>query len=447
MSSYIERPRYLCSLGGALSTLEALPETIPILHSAIGCAGSIAWSQNGASGLQVGGYCGGLAVPSSNVGEREVVFGGGERLDEQIRTTLEIMEGRLFVVITGCVTEVIGDDVHASVREIRERERGVDIVSAATGGFRGNSYLGYDIVLSEIAKQYVKRDIPIQKGAVNVFGVTPYMDSFWRGNLIGVRRLLQLLGLTVNTFFTDEDSLDGLKYSAGAELDIVLSDVYGVETAEAYREVHGVPWITSTLPVGPTASSQLLRSVAEVLKPDVDVEAIIREESGRYYKCLEPLIDCYNDMDLQKYAVVLGDVNYAVSITRFLLDDLGWIPVLVQFTDVLTENQQERIAAKLDSADGRIRPKVVFDTNASEAIRYISELYPKRESDRYTESLSPAFVIGSSLDRALALKLGAPHLSVSFPVSNRAVINRGYTGFSGGLNLIEDLLSAAVAAR
>jgi nitrogenase molybdenum-iron protein beta chain len=36
---------------------------------------------------------------------------------------------------------------------------------------------------------------------------------------------------------------------------------------------------------------------------------------------------------------------------------------------------------------------------------------------------------------------------VSFPVANRAVINRGYTGFAGGLTLIEDLLTSAFAAR
>ena len=104
MSHYIERPRFFCSLGGALSTLEALPETIPILHCAVGCAGSIAWAQNGGSALQVGGHCGGLSVPSSNVCEQDIVFGGTDRLHEQIESTIELMEGRLYVVITGCVT-------------------------------------------------------------------------------------------------------------------------------------------------------------------------------------------------------------------------------------------------------------------------------------------------------------------------------------------------------
>jgi len=445
MSSYIERPRYLCSLGGALSTLEALPETIPIMHCAIGCAGSIAWAQNGGSALQVGGYCGGLSVPSSNVGEKDIIFGGTDRLTEQVKNTLELMDGRLYVIITGCVTEIIGDDIHAVAAEFTGE--GVDIVAANTGGFKGNSYLGYDLVLSAIVKQYVQKSAPKKKKSVNILGIVPYMDAFWRGNLKGVRRLLEKLGLEVNTFFTDEDTLDGLKSSSRAELNIVLSDGYGHEAAKAYEEFHDVPYIAATLPVGPTASADLLKTVSNTLGLDIDIDAIINAENKKYYRYLELFADTYNDADLQKFAVVIADVNYAVAVTRFLLDDFGWIPVLTQFTDVLDEEQRERIAGKLKAPAPLNGPKVVFDTNASEAIRYINELYPKQESDKYAETIAPAVVIGSSLDRALALKISAPHLSVSFPISNRAVLNRGYTGFEGGLTLVEDLLSAVVAAR
>ena len=282
---------------------------------------------------------------------------------------------------------------------------------------------------------------------MNILGIVPYMDAFWRGNLTGVRRLLEKIGVEVNTYFTCEDTLDNVKNSSAAELNIVLSDVYGLDTAKTYEEVHGIPYITATLPIGPTASGELLRAVAETLRLDVDVEAIIHEENLKYYKYLDPLVDVYNDADLQKYAVIVADVNYAVSITRFLLDDLGWIPVITQFTDELLEEQKAQITNKLTAAAPLNGPKVIFDTNASEAIRYINELYPKQNSDKYAETIAPAFVIGSSLERSLALKIGAPHLSVSFPVSNRAVLGRGYTGFEGGLILIEDLLSSAVAAR
>jgi nitrogenase molybdenum-iron protein beta chain len=310
--------------------------------------------------------------------------------------------------------------------------------------------------MSALVQQFVKKPDAAHaarsnpgKKKVNVLGIVPYMDSFWRGNLEGIRRSLELLGIEVNTYFTADDSLESLRASGDADLNIVVSDVYGIEVAAAYQKRFGIPYISLSLPVGPTATAALLRQTAGALAldADVNVEKIIEGQNKRYYSYLEPLIDLYHDADLQRYAVIVGDVNYAAGITRFLLDDLGWIPELVQFTELLSAAQQKALTEKLTGVRDTIDTRVVFDTNASEASRYIAEKYPRRETERYVESFSPAFVIGSALERSLALTLGVPHLSVSFPVANRAVLNRGYTGYAGALTLIEDLLSAIVAGR
>jgi nitrogenase molybdenum-iron protein beta chain len=445
MRSFIERPRYLCALGGALSTLEALPDVIPVLHTASGCAASIAWGQNGGSALNVGGYCGGMMTPGSNVGESEIVFGGSDRLEEQLKATLDIMDGRLYVVLSGCVTEIIGDDVKAVIAGFSDAKRA--IAYAATGGFKGNSYVGYDIVLTALVRQFVKKNMRKKKGTVNILGIVPYMDGLWRGNLEGLKRSLELLGLKANTFFTLDAELDEFKNSSAAELNIVVSDIYGHDTAKAYKEEHGVPYIVSSFPIGPTATANLLGQIADALSLDADVSRIIETQRLRYFRALETIVDCYHDADLQRRAVIIADVNYAVSATRFLFDDLGWIPELIQFTDILTPEQEKTVSEKVRDNEWGIEPLVVFDTTASEAIRYINERYPKRELDMYTDSFTPGFVIGSSLERDIASKLGAAHLSVSFPISNRAIINRGYTGFDGGLTFTEDLLGAVIAGR
>lgn len=446
MSEFIERPRYLCALGGAMETITALPGVIPILHAAPGCAGNITWTQNGGSGLQVGGYCGALTVPSSNVQEREVVFGGLDRLREEIRNTLEIIEGELYFVITGCVTEVIGDDVRAVVREFRDE--GVQIIHAETGGFKGNSYYGYDLVLEALFKNFLERGLPKVKGQVNLWGLVPFMDVFCRGNLEGLRQLLEKLGLTVNTFFTEADSLEQIRKAAGAELNIVVSDVYGVEAAAVFQEIHGTPYLVTPLPIGPTATASFLKEVGRSLGiEEMIVAKVIAEEEKRYYHYLEPLIECYNDLDLQRYAIVIGDVNYAVALTKFLADDLGWLPELVVFTDPLTETQQQQLASERFNLESGLKPVVVFETDTSEVIRHFKQHWPEFHGQKYYNAFTPGFVVGSSLDRELAQALGAAHLSVSFPVANRAIIDRGYTGFRGGLRLLEDLLGSCIAAR
>ena len=443
---FIERARYLCSLGGAAGTVTALPGGIPILHSASGCAGNFAWTQNGGSALQVGGYCGSLTTPSSNIQESEVVFGGEERLREQIRNTLEVIEGGLYVVLTGCVPEVIGDDIFAVVGDFQSE--GVPIIGAATGGFRGDSYWGYDLVLQALVKDYLEKGLAKVKGRLNLWGIVPYMDPFWRGNLEGARKLLELAGLEVNTFFTPADTLDSIRLAGSAELNIVLSDIYGQGAASLFEERHGTPFITVALPVGVSGSVAFLNAVKAALSLDGElVQRVIAREKRHYYQILEPLTDCYNDLDLQRYAVVVGDANYAVAVTRFLADDLGWLPVLTVITDQVREEDQPGLAGRVAQLASGFKTAVVFETDTSEVLSHLNRVWPGPGGQKYHNAFSPAFVVGSSLDRELAQSIGAAHLSVSFPVANRAVLDRGYTGFRGGLRLAEDLISAIVANR
>lgn len=441
---FIERPRGTCSLGGATFAVNALPGGIPILHAPAGCAGSFAWAQNGGSALQVGGNCGPLAIPSSNLQEHEVVFGGDARLRQQVANTLKVVKGELYVVLTSCVTEIVGDDILSVVRDFQAQ--GVSILGAHTGGFKGNACQGYDLVLQALFHDFVRPARP-RRGKVNLWGVAPGLDPFWRGNLRGVRSLLESLGLEVNAFFTLEDTLEGIRAAGEAELNIVVSDVYGLEAAALAQERHGTPWLATGLPIGPSACGDFLRAVAGRLElaPAV-AEAALRRGGRDYYKTLESLTDCYQDMDLQRYAVVVGDANYAGALTRFLAEDLGWLPELTVCTDPLGPEDRARVQARLGEVQG-FTPHLVFETDGSEVLGHLNRRWPNGQGRRYHDGFSPAFVLGSSLERELAQSLGAPHLSISFPVANRAILDRGYAGFRNGLTLVEDLVSAIVTGR
>jgi nitrogenase molybdenum-iron protein beta chain len=431
-----------------MATAMALPRTIPILHAPPGCAGNLAWTQAGGAGLQVGGYCGGLSMPGSNVQEREVVFGGTDRLEELVKNSLKIMAGDLYIILTSCVTEMIGDDVASVVNSLAEDD-GEKIIYAETGGFHGNSYLGYDLVLESILAQYV----PVtgkKTGRVNLWGIPPYFDVFWRGNLLELRRLLEKIGLEVNTFFTVEDTLASIRQAGSAELNIVVSDIFGLKAAETAKNIHGTPYLTTQLPIGPTATADFLGTVGAALNlPQEVIARFIDDQTRRYYSILEPLTDCFSDIDLQRYAAVVGDSNYVTAVTRFLADDLGWLPEVAAVTDVLRDEQKDLVAERLNKLESGIRPELIFSTDTSEIRRQTLSHWQSRTKiqGKYTHSPNPAFVLGSSLERELAKELNAPHLSIAFPVSNRAVLDRGYAGFSGGLRLIEDLLSTIIVNR
>lgn len=57
MSKFVDRPRYSCALGGALSTLRAISRAIPIIHAASGCGYNLHNATNAGSAYLGGGYC------------------------------------------------------------------------------------------------------------------------------------------------------------------------------------------------------------------------------------------------------------------------------------------------------------------------------------------------------------------------------------------------------
>lgn len=445
-NTFIERQRTFCALGGALLTVTALPGAVPILHAAMGCATSIYFNQIGSTGYLGAGYCGGTATPSSNVGENEIVFGGLERLREQVANTIEIVEGGLYIVLTGCMTDIIGDDIQSVVREFRSD--GVSIAGVETGGFKGDGYRGYDLVLQALFRDFVERGREKIPQKVNLWGIVPGQDPFWRGNLQHLASLLGRLGLTVNTFFAPEARLDDLQNAGEAALNIVVSRYYGIAAAQLFEEIHGTPFLSTALPIGPSATAFFLRQVAGALDiADTVAEALIAEENTRYYSNVERIADAYNDLDFQRYAVVIGDANYAPAITGFLAKDFGWLPELTIITDDLPADRREPLQSDLSNPASGFPAQLVFETDTSAMAGHLADTWPRFRGQRLYDAFSPAFVIGSSLDREFAASIGAAHLSVSFPVGNRVILNRGYTGYAGAMNLIEDLLSVVVAAR
>ena len=86
----ISQVRYGCALG-ALHSVSAIPGAIPITHCGPGCVDKQYTSLVFYNGYQGGGYSGGAVPPSSNLQEKDVVFGGAKHLDQLIEASLKIL--------------------------------------------------------------------------------------------------------------------------------------------------------------------------------------------------------------------------------------------------------------------------------------------------------------------------------------------------------------------
>lgn len=443
--SYIERPRFSCMLGGVLATLSALPRTIPIIHGAQGCGGNLsaAYSLGGYLGA---GYCGNSGVPSSNIGESDIIFGGSDRLIREINSTFEVMDGDLYVVTTTCMTDIIGDDVKGVLREIGQKDKPILFID--TGGFKGNSYYGYSMLIQELFAQYIPQKNKKQNNLVNIFGLVPGYDPYFRGDLEEIKRILGLIGVETNTFFTHDQTQENILRAGEASLNIVLSRVYASEASIIAKETHGIDYLITDLPIGSQATIDFVRQVSDKLGLDEGkVSKVLNEETDSYFKYVDRATDLIADTDFQNYAVVIANATEALPYAKYLDNEIGWITGYVFITDELSEEQKNDIRQAFDKIDFSERPQLVFETDTYRIQQYLEQNNPQFRSDAYYETFSPAFVLGSTIDRKLAEVLNGGLLSISYPVINRIIVSKGYAGFKGGLNLLEDLISAQISGR
>jgi nitrogenase molybdenum-iron protein beta chain len=425
-------PRYTCSVGGAISAVAGIRGGVPILHAGPGCGLQIFLGQHYGRGLQGGAHLGGFTLPCTNTSEREVVFGGETRLEETIRTTIEVMAGDFFVVLTGCTAAIIGDDVQSVVR--RFRDEGVAVIAANTSGFEGNSYLGYEQAWQAMIDHMVS-PLPRQAMTVNLFGVVPGQDVFWYGHLVEMSSLLEALGLRVHTFYTDRQGLAEVRASAGASLNLFLSPYLGRNIETTYTERFGIPSVRiPAIPIGPTATDAFLGTVRRALGlPDATGEDWRRRERTRAFDALQNVSALMAGLSFQHKFAVVGDAATVIGVTRFLTNDLGQIPVAALVTDNAPEESRAVIVEAVNAVDYREAVPVCF-------------VQRQEEIEAELKRRSPTYVLGSSLDRRCARKLKALHLSVSYPLNDKVVLSRSYAGYRGGVTLVEDYFGVALNA-
>jgi nitrogenase molybdenum-iron protein beta chain len=179
------------------------------------------------------------------------VFGGADRLRELIGATLKVLDADLFVVVTGCIADLVGDDVGGVVTDFQEQ--GVPIVFAETGGFKGNNFTGHELIARSIIDQFVgDYDGPKDEHTVNVWSLLPYHNTFWRGDLSEIKRLLEGIGLTVNILFGHESGgVDEWKNIPKAGFNLVLSPWLGLDTAKHLQRKYDQPFLHEpTIPIG-----------------------------------------------------------------------------------------------------------------------------------------------------------------------------------------------------
>lgn len=431
MSDVIKNPRNGCALHGALQTIQEIEGVVPVVHANAGC-GVISYL----SGRKTGGgeaRYGGFATPGTAAQERHVIFGGASRLREQIKNSIKVVNGELYVILNSCESAMVGDDVDAMTREIVEQ--GEPVVDTLIAGFNGGSHYGYEHVFADILKSV--NDVKKSEGSkdeklVNIFGVVPGKDIYWQGNLEEIRRILEGVGLKANVFFGIDGGVDNLVNAKNAALSIVFSR-WGESPAKLLKNKYDIPFINvSALPVSFSDEKELIESISVHTNIDDEIkeEFLKREEKYENYYLRRVQNDVI-EYSVGKRVVIVADEEQTIRYGRIIKEHLGGEIAAVVLTDSLKKDEEH-------------------ETDNTELLKnYTEKIYitsDEKDIEDIVRQSKAELILGSSLEKHIAGKLGLPLIEVSYPIYDKEISNYQTAGVRGIANFVSEYISVIKVA-
>lgn len=434
MSQIIHHDRNGCSLHGAVKALCAVEGLVPILHASAGCGLGARFPENTLAG-SLAGTAGWQETSGTNLLEKHVVFGGTSRLREQIKNTVKVLKGDLYVVATGCVPEVVGDDVPAMVKEAREQR--FPVIGISTPGFKGNGWHGAATAVRQVLEQLpTLEDLPVAKdvGLVNLLGIAPGLDPFWEGDLLELEAALAPLGLRANRLHGIGQKPSNWKEARNAALDIVLSP-WGLEAARFLEQRDGIPFLDfGFVPVASRDVGLLLAEVSQRLglpaEPAAEL-ALAEDRKLRYH--LRKAAPTWLSGEFQRRTAVVAGSSAAVGLSRYLSGTLGQIVTTVAITDNPPEDSRTALVQRIRDASEGIEIDVSFAESSVDVLRALS-------------AARPELVLASSLERLWTVESGAALVEVSAPLREELVLDQSLAGTRGALSVTTRISRALLSA-
>ena len=381
------KPLSSCTLFGAVRALGGIRDALILQHSVVGCQwGSLAFRYAGKP------Y---NVRQASDVIYNEDVVNGGEKV---LRTALQEAEqvfpqcGAVFVV-SGCVPNMIGDDVEGVLASCESRQR---LLSVKAPGYAGCIDSGVEAAYLSLLPllQEPEQSLP---ASINILGVMN--DDCYADN--DLNELKKFLGSKVTLNCTLQDcSLAEIAALPQAQLNVCFG--YGEALAKKMQERFGVPYIKCAYPYGVAGMQGFLRQLEQELAVDFTVELAELEAAAQRlaYRCADYLTNLY-----QLPVAVAADKAHLAGMQNFLTDELGMRVVLAEDTAGFT----------LDAMEQAVKDK------------------------------KPVLLCGSSFLRAVAEERQLPLLRFVYPLFDQICLtDNTLLGARGAAFIIEQLVNGAL---
>lgn len=372
-----------CALFGAVKVLSGIRDAYILQHSVVGCNFGSLNFRNIHKGYAV-------KQASTVIYDNEVVYGGYELLVKGIKAVDKRFDDiSTIFVVSGCVPNMIGDDVEMIFDDIKTEKR---LVHIGVPGYQGNSVSGTELALltlGDLVENQQLTDIP----SVNIFGLTAD-DPFAEQDIAELERLFGDK-VVINCNFVDT-TIENIVNLSNAHLNIVFG--FGLPLAQKLQRKFGTPYIERPYPVGIQGMIAFLNEVGEKLNVDFSHEC---DELYHLGQDLVRKTAYYLSTLYQQSIAIVGDKLHLSGMDNFFREELGM-------------------------------ETFCYD------IAELDERYLEKE----LEGKNVTALLGSGLQRELSRKFNIPFVGYCYPLQDQLCLTSGILGIHGTSYLLEMLINS-----
>jgi nitrogenase molybdenum-iron protein alpha chain len=254
-------------------------DIVNITHGPIGC-GFYSWltrrNQTKPKGPEDHNFM--MYCFSTDMQEEQIVFGGEKKLKQAVQEAYDLFKPKAIGIFSTCPVGLIGDDVHAVAREMKEKFGDCNVFGFSCEGYKGVSQsAGHHIANNGVFTHIVGLDDTEQEGKFKINLLGEYNIG---GDAFEIERLLEDCGITLISTFSGNSSYDNFANSHTADLNLIMCHRSINYVAEMMETKFGIPWIKVNF-IGAEATAKSLRKIATFFNdPELTnrVEEVIARE-------------------------------------------------------------------------------------------------------------------------------------------------------------------------
>lgn len=341
---------------------------------------------------------------SSNIQEKDTVYGAAEKLRSAIYEADKRFKPKAIFIQASCASGIIGEDLESVANETEE-ELGYPIIPVYCEGFKSRIWsTGFDAAFHGILRRLIKEPKKKQEDLVNIFN--------FEGSDLFIP-LLKKLNLRVN-YLIPLASVEQLETITEAACTAHICETLATYIAAVLEEKYGVPEVKVPAPFGIDWTDEWLREISRFTNRKELAEKVIQEEHAK----IRPELDELRKKLKGKKVYVLSGDSFAHNIANIVKDlglELAGMNTLHHDLHTDSPLQADTLEALIKS-NGNIKNVTVCNKQPYQVLKILQRIKPDLLIVRHMNLTS------------LGTKLGIPTLfegDANYSIGYEGVVKMG----------------------